>query len=185
MDRALGNGIISNNFKELGLFEFREACEWVRALPYKRNSTKRDPHIVLKERCGTCSSKHELIKRLAEENDIKDCKLILCIFKMSGHNTPKVKSLLDDYELSYIPEAHSYITLKGVVHDLTFPENPELLYQNDILHKEEISTDQIQSYKFETHKAYLKNWTIEGQSPYSFEELWSIREACIAALTYK
>ena len=159
------------------------ACEWVRALPYKRNSNKEDNLIVLKEACGTCSSKHELIKRLSEENGIDDCRLILCMFKMSSNNTPKVASVLSAYGLDYIPEAHTYITLNGVAHDFTFPGNPELLYQDDILYMEEILADQIKSYKVETHKAYLNKWIKEVQSPYSFQEIWEIREACIASLS--
>ena len=183
MGSILGNGIISSHFKELGIFEFKAACEWVKSLPYQRNSTKEDYLIVLKECVGTCSSKHELIKRLSVENDIDDCKLILCMFRMSGNNTPKVKSILDEYGLSYIPEAHTYISLNGVVYDLTFPSNPELLYQNDILFTEEITADQIKTYKVELHKNYLKKWIKDSQSTYTFQEVWNIREACIVALS--
>lgn len=183
MSIQLGHGPLSNSFSERDVYTFNDACEWVRALPYKRNSTKEDKFIVLKEACGTCSSKHELIKRLAEENKIDDCVLVLCMFKMSGYNTPKGKSVLDAYGLEYIPEAHTYIVLGGEVNDLTFSDEPELLYLEDILFTEEISADQIRGYKVKSHKAYLKKWGEIKESPYTFEELWGIREECIGALS--
>ena len=183
LNKQLGDGMISNIFKENGINTFDSACEWVRALPYRRNTTKEDKLIVLKESCGTCSSKHELIKRLAEENDIKECKLVLCIFKMSAINTPKIRAVLEDYDLDFFPEAHIYVTINGVVNDLTFPENPELLYLNDVLFTEEISADQILTYKVEKHQAFMKEWIGENRVLYSFEELWGIRERCIEVLS--
>ena len=182
MNNQFGDGPFSAYFKERGIESFDSACEWVRTLPYKRNSTKTDPFIVLKESCGTCSSKHELIKRLADENGITDCVLVLCMFKMSSYNTPKVKGVLDDKGLEYIPEAHTYIQLDGEVNDLTFPEKPALLYLEDVLFTEEITADQIQEYKVERHKKYLKKWVEDGNVHYSFEELWEIREECIRVL---
>ncbi len=181
-DVQLGNEPISRAFKKRGVFTFNAACEAVRVLAYGRNSTKEDTIIVLKESCGTCSSKHELVKRLAEENKVDDCVLVLCMFKMSAVNTPKVKAVLDELGLDYIPEAHTYITLNGEVKDLTFPNDPAMLYQKDILYREEISVDQIKTYKVETHRAYLKKWGEENEIPYTFEELWGIRERCIGVL---
>jgi len=178
----LHDGAISNAFRARGILAFQEACEWVRSLAYKRNSTKEDALIVLKESCGTCSSKHELIKRLAEENGLEDCKLVLCMFKMSAANTPKVEAVLRRYGLDYIPEAHTYITLNGEVLDLTFPENPELSYLQDILFTEYISADQIRNYKEKTHKTYLREWGENSDALYTFEELWKIREECIEVL---
>ena len=183
LDKQLGNGIISNTFRQKGINTFDSACEWVRALPYKRNSTKEDKFIVLKESCGTCSSKHELIKRLAVENGIDECKLVLCMFKMSAFNTPRIKSVLDEFGLDYIPEAHTYITIDGVVNDLTFPEKQELLYLKDVLYTEVITADQILSYKVETHMAFMKKWIEENEVAYSFERLWGIREKCIEVLS--
>ena len=183
LDKPLGKGLISDVFKKKGISTFEDAFKWVNGLPYNRNSTKEDVLIVLKESCGTCSSKHELIKRLAEENDIMGCSLVLCMFKMAAINAPRVKSVLDKYGLEYIPEAHTYLTINGEVVDLTFPDNPELLYLKDILFTEEITADQIKVYKAETHRAYIRKWGRESGIPYDFEELWGIREECIAELS--
>lgn len=179
----LRDGNISSSFKKKGINSFRDACEYVNQLPYKRNSTKDDPLIVLKESCGTCSSKHELIKRLADENGIGDCKLILCMFKMSAENTSGVKSVLEEYGLEYIPEAHTYIEIDGKINDLTFPNSSDFSVLKDVLFTEEISADQIQFYKEKRHKEYLKEWLKEAGLEYSFEEIWGIREACILALS--
>ena len=179
----LTDGIFSTAFKKKGIFEFGEACEWVRQSPYKRNTETGDQINVINEGCGTCSSKHELIKRLADECELKDCCLVLCMFKMTSENTPKVRTVLELYGLQYIPEAHTYISINGEVNDFTFPENPELVYQKDILYTEVISADQIKTYKSATHREYLKKWLEREQIPFSFQEIWEVREACIAALS--
>ena len=182
MDIKTENGLVSCTFVNGGITTFKDACDWVRALPYRRNSTKNDILIVLKERCGTCSSKHELLKRLTVENDINNCKLILCMFKMTSVNTPKVKSVLDNYGLTYIPEAHTYLEIDGIVNDFTFSGEPELLYLDDVLFTEEINADQIREYKAETHRRYMKEWGVDNEMAFTFEELWGIREECIGAL---
>lgn len=182
LHKKLTGGAISVAFRDRGIYTFQDACAYIRALPYKRNSTKEDTLIVLKESCGTCSSKHELIKRLAQENAINNCALILCIFKMTGSNTQKVKPILENYNLEFIPEAHTYILLEGNICDLTFPENPELRYLNEVMYTEEINADQIGIYKVEKHRSFLDAWRKENDVAYSLEELWGIREKCIAAL---
>ncbi|MEM9548349.1 MAG: hypothetical protein AAGA77_20365 [Bacteroidota bacterium] len=179
----LGAGLISRAFKQRGVTTFEEACNLVQSLEYRRNSTKDDFEIVLKESCGTCSSKHQLIKKLAEENEILDCKLILCMFKMSDLNTPKIAVALKKYGLNYIPEAHTYITINGQIKDLTFPEGSDMTFLEDVLYEEEISADQIRYYKEETHKAYLKEWRVSEKMELTFEELWGVREECIGLLS--
>lgn len=179
----LGFGDISMAFRQKGIFSFSKACQFINDLPYRRNSTKDDVLVVLKEDCGTCSSKHELIKRLADENSIKDCALVLCIFKMTAKNTPGIEGVLKKAEMDYIPEAHTYITLKGKIFDFTFPEQSELSFLNDVLHTEIIEANQIRTYKAEAHRKYLKTWLNEEGIDLSLEEVWNIREDCIHALS--
>ncbi len=179
----LGDGPLSMAFRQRGLITFDEACAAVKSLEYRRNSTKDDPLIVLKESCGTCSSKHQLIKRLAEENLMVNSRLILCMFKMSASNTRKIGSVLKKHGLEYIPEAHTYISVDGQIKDLTFPGDLELTYLNDVLFEEEISADQILYYKEATHKAFLKEWGEKEEIELTFEELWRIREECIEFLS--
>lgn len=177
------SGPISHTFSQKGISEFKHACEWVQQLPYHRNSTKEDHLIVLKEMQGTCSSKHELIKRLAEENELLGCSLVLCMFKMSGLNTPKIGDVLSHYGLDYIPEAHTYILLDDEILDLTFPEKPPLDYLKEVIFTKKISADQIKHFKSSTHRSYLRQWVDQESLPYSLKEIWEIREECIQRLS--
>jgi len=177
-----GKGKISRAFESLDLHAFEEACRWVKSLPYQRNSTKEDDLIVIKEKRGTCSSKHQVIKRLAEESGVKNCELILCMFKMNAENMPSVSHILEKYKLTYIPEAHTYILKDGKIMDLTFPDQTELTFLDDILFTEAITADQIKSYKVKAHKAYLADWIKTDSIDYTLEEIWDIREQCVLAM---
>ena len=79
-------GIFSAAFRKLGAQTFEEACHLVNQMPYQRNRIKSDALRVLNEGCGTCSSKHEVIKRLAEELQLEACRLILCMFRTDWLN---------------------------------------------------------------------------------------------------
>src|ERR1700740_2919474 len=111
------SSFISVAFREKGIHSFRKACDYVKQLPYRRNSDKTYLLCVFTENCGTCSTKHALLKQLAEENNATDIKLVLGIFKMNGSNTPAVKQILDEAGLNHIPEAHNYLKAKNEVID--------------------------------------------------------------------
>lgn len=53
---------ISNLFLTLSITTFREALKYVHELPYGRNNNRTDYLLVISEKCGTCSTKHALIK---------------------------------------------------------------------------------------------------------------------------
>ena len=182
MKERIGNGPISKAFKDRGIETFGEACALVKSLVYKRCSSDLDILKVLHENCGTCSSKHELIKRLADENTISNCQLILCVFKMSAANTRKVSTILERYGMEYIPEAHTYILYNGELYDLTFPGETNLNYLKDVIFSQEIDADHIRE-KADTHKSYLLKWIKEEKLKFSISELWEIREQCILALS--
>jgi hypothetical protein len=175
---------ISQLFKQNHCFDFLSASEFVRNLPYRRNLNKENLATVFTDKCGTCSTKHALLKTLAEENQQSDLKLILGIFRMSGDNTPKIKLVLDNYNLEYIPEAHNYLKFKNQILDFTKKNSSENDFINDLLEEIEIEPHQINQFKIEFHRNYLKNWLLENlKIPYSLEELWKIREECIKALS--
>jgi hypothetical protein len=102
---------ISLAFLERNVFDFNSAAAFVRDLPYRRNKNKSELLSVLSENCGTCSSKHVLLKLLAEENNF-DLRLCIGIFRMSVENTPAVAATLIKNGLNYIPEAHCYLNIK-------------------------------------------------------------------------
>jgi hypothetical protein len=68
---------------------------------------------------GTCSTKHALLKRFAEENNRVEIKLMLGIFNMNSNNTPKISDVLKHYNLQEIPKALNYLKFKNEILDYT------------------------------------------------------------------
>ena len=184
-ERTLADaGETSAAFIAAGARDFRAAARHVHALPYGRNSSRTDPLIVIRERRGTCSTKHALLKRLALEQRLK-IALMIGIYRMSERNTPGVGRVLAASGLECIPEAHCYLCYLGGRIDVTREiagGPPESIAS--FLYEEEISPAQIGEYKTTLHQRWLRDWITSGAAPrgLGFDELWKIREACIAAL---
>jgi hypothetical protein len=178
--RAIGR--MSTRFVSLGLDTFREAAHRIWRLPYGRNSRRDDYTLVLSEGHGTCSTKHALLARLAEEHR-QPVELMLGIYEMNASNTPGIGAVLDKYGIAAIPEAHCYLRYRGARIDLTRADRdagPDL----EFLHEERIAPDQIGRYKVALHKRFLEEWlgTSALAGKLSLDELWSAREECVAAL---
>ncbi len=183
LNRAIEKeGPLANCCFENKLYSLTDVIDHVRQLPYGRNENRNDFSLVLKEGRGTCSSKHALIKALAEEQNWEEVNLILCIYRMNRKNTPGIGDQLDGI-LDYIPEAHCFLRIGSEEFDITFPDSDIQTLQPDILATQAISANQISSYKVEYHKNWLKQWLADSEIPLSFEALWKIREICIAKLT--
>jgi hypothetical protein len=177
------NGPVSNNFLEYHATDFRWAAEYILQLAYGRNTDKTNPRIVFTDQCGTCSTKHALLKLLCEENGSTEIKLVTGLFRMSGHTTPEVANTLTKYKLAYIPEAHCYLRYHGEILDFTKPGFPAPDFEQHLIIETEISPDQITGFKIAWHRNYLESWLRENPGiAYSLDELWAIREECIAAL---
>lgn len=177
------NKNFSKTFLEFEVQSFSEAMNFIKNLPYGRNSNRKDFELVLKEQQGTCSSKHALLKSLADENQHFEVKLMLGIFKMNGINTPKVKNTLNKYSFEYIPEAHNYIKIEDKIFDCTTSNSSELNFKNDLIQEIEIEPKQVIQFKIDHHQNFLKNWCQENNQ--NFDEIWKIREECISALSSK
>lgn len=172
---------ISKKFQDLEINTFSDAMNFIKNLPYGRNSNRENFILVLDEMKGTCSSKHALLKSLADENDQSDVKLMLGIFKMSKINMPKIKKTLDKYSLEYIPEAHNYLKVNDKIFDCTISNSSELNFLNDLILEIEIEPYQVIDFKVGFHKKFLDEW-LENQSFY-LEEIWKVREQCIEDLS--
>lgn len=162
---------------------WEELTQYVKNLPYGRNANREDYTLVLSKNKGTCSSKHALLKALANDFNKDNVKLIVSIFKMNGVNMPKLASYLQDNEIDYIPEAHCYLKIDGIAFDYTVEDSLYPKIENDILKEIEIEPHQVAQYKVDYHKDFLKNWIIETKQSKSFDEIWTIREKCIAMLS--
>ncbi len=178
----LKSGKLTQFAIDLGIDDWNSLLEHVRHLPYGRNANREDLHLVLTEAKGSCSSKHALLKAIADENAIP-AKLILGIYKMNASNTPGIGNALENSGLNFVPEAHCYLELGGFRFDFTNPKSDFSKLEADILQEAEITPDQVADFKVEFHKNFLRNWNSDSGIGLSFEEVWNIREKCIANLS--
>lgn len=179
-----GGTPIADAFLAAGADTFRGAMAIVRHLPYGRNPDKDDPLAVFTDGCGTCSTKHALLKRLADEHGYSDIRLILGIFRMSGVNTPPVAATLKRHGLSYLPEAHNYLKHGDDIIDCTKPGFGPAVFASDLLSEVEIGPSDINGPKIRLHRQYLTDWLPQSDRPdLSLDELWQIREQCICDLS--
>jgi hypothetical protein len=176
-------GITTTAFLARSLFDLQTAARYLHHLPYGRNTNRADFRLVLTEERGTCSTKHALLAELAREQQIP-VTLTLGIYLMHERNTLGVGPVLEKYGLPFLPEAHCYLTYTKTRIDITRSgvEAGEPIDQ--FLYEEPISPTQIGEYKVELHQQFLRTWLANKQSVAgcTFEELWKIREECIAAL---
>jgi hypothetical protein len=173
---------LSNQLVKRGISDFAQACSWVAQLPYGRNPDKDNPHALFLDGCGTCSTKHALLKRVAIENDANDIRLMMGIFPMNGQNTPAVASVLNAAALQYIPEAHVYLRWQREMLDFTFA-NTQLEIEGTFLLEKEINPDQCTHEKGQLHREFLQGWLNNNpQLNFSLDAVWEIRERCINVL---
>ncbi len=176
------DGPISRLFRAVGAHDFPAAALLVLRLPYGRITDRSRFWLVLEEGRGTCTTKHATLAELAREQGI-EVQLMLGIYVMSEGNTPGVGRVLAAHGLSYIPEAHCYLRCRGECIDVTGVSAGASPIER-FLHEEPITVDQIGAYKNDLHRRFLRDWiarteTVRGPS---LDDVWRIREECIAAL---
>ncbi|MET1257534.1 hypothetical protein [Aliikangiella maris] len=174
----LENGELSQKFKEFGLSSFHDACDYVWKLPYGRTSDRCNWNLVLTEGKGACSTKHALLKALANELGI-DVDLVVGIYAMTGKNTPGVGEVLNTHGLDYIPEAHCYLMSNGIRVDLT---RHGIETEEDICEfmlEQSIEPNGIGDEKQDLHKEFIKHEFGESE----FDKVWAVRERCISAIS--
>ncbi|MCB0707735.1 MAG: hypothetical protein KDC34_20610 [Saprospiraceae bacterium] len=176
-------GPLSRQVRTLGIYDFSDLFDYVACLPYGRNTNRSDLSLVLKEKKGTCSSKHAFLKAVAEEQGATAWKLVIGIYKMHPGNTPGIGNGLVQNGLEYIPEAHCYLKYGDQRFDLTRIDSDFSRIAEDVLVEEEIQASQVDTYKVSMHQQFIKNWVQESKLPQSFEEIWTIRESCIQSLS--
>jgi hypothetical protein len=177
-------GPVSAEFIAHGLTDFRTAGHYLHELPYGRTADRADFRAVLREGKGTCSTKHALLAALAHEQDLP-VVLTLGIYDMHERNTPGVEAVLTRYGLASLPEAHCYLRYDGRRIDVTRSGAEPTEPITQLLYEEAIVPEQIGGYKVTLHRQYMQTWVdtnAESLRGRSFEEIWRIREECIAAL---
>jgi hypothetical protein len=174
---------ITSELKTKGIHSWKKLTDFVKKIPYGRNTNRHDLALVVKEYKGTCSSKHALLKEVANLNEIPDIKLILGMYRMNSTNTPNIGDVLDRNNLDFIPEAHCYLKVNGERIDYTSNNSDFNRIKNAILIEKEIEPHQVVKYKVDYHRAFVKIWIKEHEIPFSFYEIWDFREQCIANLS--
>jgi len=173
------HGEYTKMLKDYDIQNLQSLIEFLRSLPYGRNTNREDLSLVFTEKKGTCSSKHAFLKAVALENRFDKIKLIMAIYKMDEQNTPKIGSVLSENGIDYVPEAHCYLKLKDNRIDVTSKESDFNKIKDSIIEETEIEPHQVSEFKIKYHKNFIKNWIVENRLDITFEELWSIREKCI------
>lgn len=158
------------------------ACQWVAHLPYRRNSDKNDPLCLFKDLAGTCSTKHATLRRLALEQGRNEVELVLGIVRMDVSFDKKVSSVLAQYGLQYIPEAHNYLRIGASYYDFTSPQSDIGRLRNHLLEEHLLEYNQISDYKVRIHKEYIQQWLQSQSIGWELDRIWEIREECIKAL---
>ncbi len=124
--KLYSNDVLTQLLKTNGISDWQQLITYIQQLPYGRTANRADLSLVIKEQKGTCSSKHALLKKVADLNGIKGIELVIGIYKMSELNTPGIGKELSNNGLRYIPEAHCYLKVNGEQTDYT-ATNPMLL----------------------------------------------------------
>jgi hypothetical protein len=161
---------------------FQETINFVKQIPYGRNSNRYDFSLIISENKGTCSSKHAYLKDFAIKNNIPNVQLIIGIYKMNEQNT-KIGTILSDNNLEYIPEAHCYLKIEGKTVDVTSKDADFEKIKANLLEEIEIQPFQVADFKVIYHKNYIKKWLLETNSKNTFDKIWAIREQCIEFLS--
>ncbi len=169
--------------KDKGISTWNELVQFISHLPYGRNTNRTDLSLVIKELKGTCSSKHALLKHIANLNVIPNVKLILGMYKMNSLNTPKIGDVLNKSTIEFIPEAHCYLNVNGEHIDYTSSNSDFNRIKNAILLEQEIEPYQVATFKVDFHKAFIKTYINEQNIPFSFDDVWKLREQCIVNLS--
>ncbi|PCJ67515.1 MAG: hypothetical protein COA58_02840 [Bacteroidetes bacterium] len=165
------------------MHSWNELTEFIKRLPYGRNKNRTDVGLVLSENKGSCSSKHAFLKRIADLNNIPNVKLVLGLYRMNNTNTPGIGDTLERNSLNYIPEAHCYLIVEDKRTDVTTSDSEFARIEKDIILEKEIEPEQVDSFKVEYHKTFMRTWIEQQKLDFSFDEIWTIREQCIENLS--
>lgn len=175
-------GPVSKAFLERGIDDFSNACLHVQALPFARNENPIDFLSVLSEEKGTCSTKHALLATLALENGREDIELMVGIFLMNEETHPQLKSIFEADEIIGVPENYAFLRCGQQRFDFSNSNWSLVDYEHRIVREQRCDPGQMHDWKPMIHKHYIGGWLKRQQLERSEEEIWSLREKCLAQL---
>ena len=174
-------GPLSERIYTKGVHNLPALLEWIRNQPYGRNSDRTNYSLVIEENKGSCSTKHALVKAIAEENNWPDVDLYIGFFFMNGELFPKLTDLFEEHKLEGIPEAHTFLVIEDEYVDVTGLNSP--IEEDLIVDEIEIQPQGIGDLKISLHKGFIEDWAEEEEISLPLDQLWAIREACINKLS--
>jgi hypothetical protein len=179
--------LVGKCFSMHNINTFSNACLFIQQLPYKRIPiVDRELNTLIESvfqlQCGTCSSKHAVLAQLALENNHPEIELCIGIYLMSAKTNPQVEPILSATGLTEIPDAHAYLRIGKERLDFTSKHIQIKTIEPFIVREQRCDPVQMTDWKPMIHKNYLSSWLKRKQLPYSENELWEIREACIRSL---
>lgn len=179
----LETGNYSSYLEENKIQSFHQLIHFLQALPYGRTSKRDDFALQFTEKVGTCSSKHGLLEVFCELNKVLEIELMVGIFLMNENYNPKIKPILDKYQLKSIPEAHCFLRYDGKRYDFTTSKSDVKHFEPFLVREQRCDSQQVFDWKPMIHKHYMGGWLTRNNLSYSVEELWQIREECIEVLS--
>ncbi|MEM9089599.1 MAG: hypothetical protein AAGC93_12735 [Cyanobacteria bacterium P01_F01_bin.53] len=111
-------GPISTIFLAKGITTFQAACRHVKAMPYGSNSNSEDSLILFEEGCGTCTTKHGALARLAQELGLPVYKN-LGFYRLNDTIVTGVNEIISAQGLCFIPQIHCFLEYETYRVDLT------------------------------------------------------------------
>jgi hypothetical protein len=177
------NGKLSACVLSLGFKRFLPFAEYVRALGYGRTSDSHDVLAGIREKKGTCSSKHLLLASLAHECGHEDIQLTIGIYSMSEDNTPGVGPVLEQAGLKCIPEAHCYLKYKNSRYDFTGLEKGLSSPFDALSLEQDVEPVNMAEVKNTLHRQEIGKFA--RRLKLDPGAVWEIREACIKVLSEK
>jgi len=179
--RIHASGALSEAVRGEALAAFEQLAEYVRSLPYGRTSNTMDPLAVLRDKRGTCSSKHHLLAAVAHECGHPEVRLTVGVYEMCEQNTPGVGAVLRSAALASIPEAHCYLTVGGERFDFTGLPSGSASPFDALLGEHFVSPEALAQTKRLLHAQAMAAWA--ASAGVTADSAWATREACVAALT--
>ncbi len=188
---GLNAGKSSSLLRKMNINSFHQAARFVCLMPYKRNHDIGNALNLIAEQRGTCSGKHHALAIVADENKCPDLKLTIGIYRMNAENTAgnnlekaaKIKNILEKSGLNYIPEAHTYLKYNEQIFDFTslFSNNNQR-FLGDLIVEKTVFPQDLFKEKVPFHKDFLEKWIAQNNVQLSVDQIWDIRENCIAVL---
>jgi len=109
---------VADVFLGKGIRTFRDACAWMRAVPYGSNSRSDDPMVLFEDGRGTCATKHGPIVLLGRELGLNIHK---ChgYYRLTSDIITGVADVLRPHGLTFVPSMHCFIEYDSRYFDLT------------------------------------------------------------------